>query len=75
MTASSKVESNTGTDNSHFNLISVLYHALEGTAIYESYIKDAEEAGDSELAEFFRNVQQETYRCSQRAKDLLRNRF
>jgi hypothetical protein len=75
MTTASKAESNTGTENSHYNLVSILYHALEGASVYEGYIEDAEQAGDQELAEFFRNAQQESYRCSERAKDLLRNRL
>ena len=52
-------ESATGISNARYNLVSVLYHALEGGATYEKYIQDAENEGDQELADFFRQVQQE----------------
>ncbi len=49
-------ESATGISNARYNLVSVLYHALEGGATYEKYIQDAENEGDQELADFFRQV-------------------
>jgi hypothetical protein len=39
----------TGTPDEHYNLVSVLYHALQGAEIYEEYVEDAEAAGDDEL--------------------------
>ncbi len=38
---------------------------------YDTYISDAEGAGDQELAQFFREVQEEERRRSVRAKELL----
>jgi hypothetical protein len=61
----------TGTSNQYYNLVSILYHALQGAQTYDSYIKDAEQSGDSELAQFFREVQQEDKRRSEGAKQLL----
>lgn len=65
----------TGTPNTVYDLTSVLYHALEGGATYETYIRDVEESGDSGLAEFFRQVQEEDRQRAERAKELLRERL
>ncbi len=67
-------ESATGISNARYNLVSVLYHALEGGATYEKYIQDAENEGDQELADFFRQVQQEDSNRAQQAKSLLDSR-
>jgi hypothetical protein len=44
----------TGTSDEHYNLISVLYHALNGADTCDRYALDAETAGDEGLAAFFR---------------------
>jgi hypothetical protein len=49
----------TGTPNTIYNLSSVLFHALQGGASYETYIEDALREGDEELADFFRRVRDE----------------
>src|ERR687884_1847857 len=49
----------TGTANTIYDLSSVLFHALEGGASYDQYIRDAEEAGDEELVDFFTRVRDE----------------
>ncbi len=49
----------TGTPNTIYDLSSVLFHALEGGASYDTYIEDAEREGDQELTEFFRQVREE----------------
>ncbi len=54
--------------------MSVLYHALEGGATYDKYIEDAENEGDQELVDFFRQVQQEDAQRAQQAKSLLDQR-
>jgi rubrerythrin len=64
----------TGISNATYDLVSVLYHALEGGATYDKYIQDAEQEGDQELAQFFRQVQQEDAQRAQQAKSLLDNR-
>ncbi|MDQ3926466.1 MAG: hypothetical protein M3272_05705, partial [Actinomycetota bacterium] len=46
----------TGTPNTIYDLSSVLFHALEGGASYDTYIEDAQREGDEELADFFRRV-------------------
>lgn len=50
-------EQTTGTRDEHYNLISVLYHALHGAENCEMYTMDAEAAGRDELAAFFREAQ------------------
>ena len=67
-------ESATGISNARYNLVSVLYHALEGGATYDKYIEDAENEGDQELVDFFRQVQQEDAQHAQQAKSLLDQR-
>jgi hypothetical protein len=52
-------ERTTGTPNTIYDLSSVLFHALEGGASYDTYIEDAEREGDQELAAFFRRVRDE----------------
>jgi hypothetical protein len=49
----------TGTPDTIYDLSSVLFHALEGGASYDTYIEDAEREGDEELTEFFRRVREE----------------
>ena len=68
MTSGDKV---TGVRDEHYNLVSILYHALQGAETYDTYIGDAESAGDQELAQFFRQVQEEERRRAARAKELL----
>jgi rubrerythrin len=61
----------TGTSDCVYNLISILDHSLKGTQVYDQYVKDAEAEGNQELASFFRDVQEEDRKRSDRAKKLL----
>ncbi len=63
----------TGAKDKHYNLTSVLYHALQGGEIYHQYFSDAE--GDDELVQFFTDVQEEERNRAQRAKGLLADRL
>jgi hypothetical protein len=65
----------TGTRDTHYNVISVLYHTLQGAETLAQYIADAEQAGDQELARFFREVQEEDRQRADRGKALLRQRL
>ena len=69
------IEHMTGTRDVSYNLISVLYHSLQGAETYVQYIADAERAGDHELVQFFRQVQEEDRRRADQAKMLLRQRL
>ena len=64
-------EQTTGTRDEQFNLISVLYHALQEADTLEVYIFDAETASDERLAAFFREVQAMRVQTADRAKELL----
>src|ERR687896_2086520 len=64
----------TGTRDEHYNLISVLYHALNGADTCDRYALDAETAGDERLAAFFRETQVMQSQIAERAKGLLGSR-
>ena len=55
-------QGNTGTGDVTYNLVSVLYHALQAAETHDKYIRDAEESGDRDLAAFFREVKEENTR-------------
>jgi hypothetical protein len=64
----------TGTRDDHYDLISGLYHALQGGETSQQYIEDARRSGDDELATFFEQVQAEDRNRAERAKKLLATR-
>ena len=64
-------EQTTGTRDEHYNLVSVLYHALSGADSCDRYALDAEAAGDEQLAAFFREGQVLQTQLAERAKGLL----
>src|SRR3954470_2814119 len=64
-------EQTTGTRDEHYNLISVLYHALQGADICNTYALDAEAIGDERLAAFFRETGVMQAQLADRAKGLL----
>ncbi|MFI9008484.1 acyl carrier protein [Actinosynnema sp. NPDC053489] len=49
----------TGFDDVSFDLISVQYHSLKAGHDYGQYVRDAENAGKQEIADFFRRVMEE----------------
>jgi hypothetical protein len=64
----------TGTPNTIYNLASVLFHALQGGASYDTYVEGAEQEGDEELSEFFRRVREEDRDRAAEARMLLAER-
>jgi rubrerythrin len=70
-----QAERMTGTDDVHYNLISVLYHTLQGAETAAQYMSDAQESGDEEVARFFRQVQEDDRRRAEQAKALLGQRL
>ena len=70
-----QAEQITSTCNEHYDLISALYHTLEGAWKYEAYCKEAEKAGDHALAQFFRDSQRDECARAERAKAVLRERL
>jgi hypothetical protein len=69
------IEEKTRTSNPAYDLVSVMYHALQGAETYDRYITDALERGDGELADFFRDVQERNCEIADRAKALLGRRL
>ncbi len=65
----------TGTHDVTYNLVSILYHALQGAEIYGKYAEDAEQSGDSEFKDFFAEIQEEEKRRADRVKELLAKRL
>ena len=55
----------------NYNLISVLYHSSDNVESLKTYIQDAEQEGDGELAEFFNGILENNLRAAQRAKEML----
>jgi hypothetical protein len=64
-------ERTTGTRDEHYNLVSVLYHALNAADTCNHYAMDAQAAGDERLAAFFRETQDIQTQVAERAKELL----
>jgi hypothetical protein len=71
LTGGGSGERATGTPNTIYDLSSVLFHALEGGASYDTYIEDAEREGDQELVDFFRRVRDEDSERADEAQRLL----
>lgn len=68
-------ERSTGTPNHVFDAVAALTNILEAGAVYEQYITDAEQAGDQELVDYFRNAQEEDRRRAEELKRLLNTRL
>ena len=49
----------TGFDDVTFDLVSVQYHSLKAGHDYGQYVRDADNAGRNDIAEFFRKVMAE----------------
>jgi len=64
-------EQTTGTRDEHYDLVSVLYHALQGADTCNVYALDAEAAGDERLATFFREASVMQTQLAERAKGML----
>ena len=65
----------TGTPDATYHLVSVLYHALQGAETARQYIQDAEQAGDQELVQFFREAQDWQRHLASQAKAVLKQRL
>jgi rubrerythrin len=56
----------TGFDDVTFDLISVQYHSLKAGHDYGQYVRDADNAGLTDIADFFREVmKQDSQRAAQ----------
>ena len=53
--------------NQTYDLVSVLYHVLESAQTYGKYIQDAQQTGDQELIQCFKDVQSQDQQRHPRA--------
>jgi hypothetical protein len=65
----------TGTADKDYNIIWFTEACLSNALRLDLYIADAERAGDSELAEFFRKAQAESRKGAEQGKQLLAARL
>ena len=65
----------TGTMDKDYNLIWFTEQCLSNTLRLETYKKDAERDGDSELAEFFGRAQEASRKGAEQGKEQLRQRL
>jgi hypothetical protein len=65
----------TGTKDKDYNLIWFVEQCLSNSLRLETYIADAERAGDTELADFFRRAQGESRKGAEQGKEHLRKRL
>jgi len=61
----------TGFDDVTFDLISVQYHSLKAGHDYGQYVRDARNAGQEEIAEFFEEIMAEDSRRAHRCHEFL----
>ncbi|MEV1289505.1 hypothetical protein [Micromonospora sp. NPDC049679] len=59
----------------NYDLVSILQLSLENAWRMENYIKDAEQEGDAELAEWFRKIQQNSQKAGDQGKQMLKKRL
>jgi hypothetical protein len=65
----------TGTKDKDYNIIWFVEACLSNALRLEAYAQDAESAGDTELAEFFRRAQGESRKGAEQGKVLLGKRL
>ena len=65
----------TGETDENYNLISVLYHALQGAETLNQYLRDAQETEDEELISFFEETKSAYIERANEAKQLLASRL
>ena len=68
----SNSEEVTGTADQQYNVIWFTEACLKNAQRLETYIKDAQEAGNSQLTEFFSKAQAESRKGAELGKDMLR---
>jgi hypothetical protein len=75
MTAAAETGHVTGTIDKDYNLIWYTETCLSNALRLETYIQDAERAGDSPLAELFRKAQADSRKGAELGKQMLRSRL
>jgi hypothetical protein len=75
MSATQETGQITGTKDKDYNVIWFTEQCLNNVLRLETYVKDAEREGDSDLADFFRRAQEASRKGAEQGKDLLRKRL
>ncbi len=75
MTSTQETGQITGTQDKDYNIIWFTEACLSNALRLEQYIKDAENAGDDELVDFFRRAQAESRKGAEQGKQLLAARL
>jgi hypothetical protein len=65
----------TGTQDKDYNIIWFTEQCLSNVLRLETYVQDAERAGDQELADFFRRAQGASRKGAEEGKQMLRQRL
>jgi len=64
-----------GIENEKYNLISVVYHLLQGAETTGKYIKDAKKIDDEVLLKYFKDVQDQYVMLADRGRILLKEKI
>ncbi|MEU4806958.1 hypothetical protein [Actinosynnema sp. NPDC023587] len=73
--SSSETGQVTGTQDKDYNIIWFVEACLSNVLRLETYIADAERAGDSELTDFFRRAKEASRKGADEGKELLARRL
>jgi hypothetical protein len=65
----------TGTKDKDYDIIWFTEACLSNALRLEQYCKDAEQAGDQELVDFFRKAQHESQKGAEKGKQLMASRI
>jgi hypothetical protein len=75
MTSTSETGNITGTKDKDYDLIWFTEACLQNALRLETYIKDAEREGDSDLLDLFRKAQADSRKGAEQGKQLLARRL
>ena len=75
MTSTTETGNVTGTKDKDYNLIWFTEACLQNALRLETYIKDAEREGDSDLMDLFRKAQADSRKGAEQGKQLLARRL
>jgi hypothetical protein len=75
MTTAAETGQVTGTKDKDYDIIWFTEACLDNALRLETYIQDAERAGDRELADFFRRAQAESRKGAEQGKAMLKSRL
>lgn len=64
-------QQSTSISNDEYDVVSTLYHCLREAQHCECYIQDAQNEGQQEAAQYFKDEQQLANKHAEQAKDLL----